>query len=213
MRGPVKTTEDTTTLHSRWGRGLAVIVWLFCLGVPVTLVYEQHYLGLLRYGGVVLLAAFFGWLLFWAPFVRIAPSGVTVRNLIRTHDVSWPAIQLVDTKYALTLTTTAGKIQAWSAPAPTRWSTFRTAEPELRGLPRSTYGMGNSIRPGDIPKSDSGLAALYVRRFWEQLKIDGYLDDAKVEGSGVVTHWLRPEIIATIVLVALTIAGLQLIRY
>jgi hypothetical protein len=205
--------EDSTTLYSRSGRGFAVVGWLFCLGVPVTLIVDQHYLGLLRYGGIALLAALLVWILFWAPYVTIAPSGVTIRNLIRIHVVSWPAIQLVDTKYALNLTTTAGKIVAWSAPAPGRHGTLRTAPTELRDLPESSYGPGHSIRPGDIPRSDSGLAALWVRRYWEQLRNAGFLDSAVVEGRGVVTHWLTRELLALAGLVLLAVAGINFIRY
>jgi hypothetical protein len=212
-RVPVRATEDSTTLYSRGGRGFAVIGWLFCLGVPVTLIADHHYLGMLRYGGIVLLAALLVWILFWAPYVTIAPSGVTVRNLIRIHEVSWPAIQLIDTKYALNLTTSAGKIVAWAAPAPGRLGTLRTAPAELRDLPESSYGPGHSIRPGDIPRSDSGHAALWVRRYWEQLRNAGYLDSATIEGRGVVTHWLTREILGIVGLAVVAAAGILFVRY
>ena len=39
-------------------------------------------------------------------------------NVLRTIDLPWPAIQLVDTKWALTLVTAYGKFTAWAAPAP-----------------------------------------------------------------------------------------------
>ena len=213
LREPVRASEDSTTLYSRSGRGFAVIGWLFCLGVPITLLVDGHYLGLLRYGGIVLLAALLVWMMFWSPNVTIAPSGVTVRNLIRSHEISWPAIQLVDTKYALTLTTAAGKIVAWSAPAPGRLGTVRTAPTELRDLPESSYGPGHSIRPGDIPRSDSGLAALWVRRYWEQLRNAGFLDTPVIEGRGVVTHWLRRELLGLAGLAILAAAGILFIRY
>ena len=61
--------------------------------------------------------------------------------------------------------------------------------------------------------SDSGLAALYVRRYWEQLRNAGFLDKATIEGTGVTTTWLTPQIIATIVLAVLAVCGLEFIRY
>jgi hypothetical protein len=209
----VSATEDSTTLHSRVGQGLAILAWLFCLGAPVTLIVTHHYLGLLRYGAVVTFAALLIWVLFWAPYVTIAPSGVTIRNLIRTQRVSWPAIKLVDTKYALTLTTTVGKVTAWAAPAPSRWTVMRTAASELRQLPGTSYGPGNSVRPGDIPRSESGVAALYVRRYWEQLRAAGYLDAATIEGRGVETTWLWPEIAALVGLAILSWVGVTFITY
>lgn len=212
-KNPVRATRDSTTLYSRFGRGLAIVAWLFCIGVPVTLIVEGHYLGLLRYGGMILLAALLVWIVFWAPYVTIAPSGVTIRNLIRTHAITWPAIRLVDTRWALTLTTTAGKVVAWSAPAPGRWSTVRTAPRELQDLPETSYGPGHSIRPGDIPRSDSGLAALYVRRYWEQLRNAGYLDSAAIEGTGVVTTWLWWPIGGIVLFAILTALGLNFVTY
>lgn len=205
-------TEDSTTLRSRVGKGLAVVAWLIGLAVLVSLVVAGHPLDLLRYTGAVLLAGYLAWLAFWSPSVTIAPSGVVIRNLLRSHAVTWPAIQLVDTRFALTLVTPSGKIAAWSAPAPSRYGGLRRVEPELRRLPESTYGPNNTIRPGDIPQSESGLAAYYVRRYWEQLRDAGFLDSGVVEGKGVVTTWLRRESIVLLALVVITIAGAALVR-
>jgi hypothetical protein len=185
--------KESTTLRSRFGKVLVVIVWLIGLAVVVSLFLPFDLLVAIRTLPIVAFCAYGIWILFWSPSVTIAPSGVTIRNLIRTNEVTWPAIQRVDTRYALTLFTSAGKIVAWSAPAPGRHSVFRATRPELSRLPESTYGVGDSIRPGDIPQSDSGLAALYVRRYWEQLRDAGFLDSGAVEGTGVRTHWLVRE--------------------
>lgn len=176
----------------------------------VGLIAEQNANWLLRYTPIILLSGYLVWLLMWSPSVTIAPSGVTVRNLLRTNEVSWPAIQTVDTRLALTLQTTAGKIVAWSAPAPSRFAALRTTRTELSGLPESSFAMGG-IRPGDIPQTDSGLAALYVRRYWEQLRDAGHLDSGVVEGTGVVKRWLRRETVVLIGLVVLCAITLGLV--
>ncbi len=185
--------KDSTTLRSRFGKVLVVAIWLIGVVVIVSLFLPFELLVTVRTLPVVAFCAYGIWILFWSPSVTIAPSGVTVRNLIRSSEVTWPAIQRVDTRFALTLFTSAGKIVAWSAPAPGRHSVFRATRPELSRLPESTYGVGDSIRPGDIPQSESGLAALYVRRYWEQLRDAGFLDSGAVEGTGVRTRWLVRE--------------------
>jgi hypothetical protein len=209
---PATPSAESTTLRSRFGIVLVVIVWVICGVALVALVTEFNILQLVRYLALIAFAAYAVWILFWSPSVTIAPYGVGVRNLLRNHAISWPAIQRVDTRFALTLYTTAGKIVAWSAPAPSRFAAQRASRGELAKLPESTYGVGDSIRPGDIPRSDSGLAALYVRRHWEQLRDGGYLDRGVVEGTGVVTTWLRRENAILLGLLVLAVAGLIAVR-
>jgi len=205
----MRVTEESKTLRSRFGLVLTILVWCVCAASLVTIVATGRWADLGRYGAVALLVAYAMWLLFWSPSVTISLSGVQVRNVLRVHDVTWPAIKNVDTKYALTIWTTAGKLTAWAAPAPSRYATMRTTKPDAQGLPQSTYLLG-SIRPSDIPSSDSGLAALYVRRYWEELREAGHLDSGAVEGSGVMTRWLGRE---AAVLVALAIAAAACVAF
>jgi hypothetical protein len=208
---PIRSSQDSTTLRSRFGIVLVIVVWVLLLAVLIGLIAELQPLSLVRYAPIILLAAYLVWILMWSPSVTIAPSGVQVRNLLRTNLVSWPAIERVDTRFALTLYTKAGRIVAWSAPAPSRFAAYRTARSDVsRGLPESTFVAG-AIRPGDIPQSDSGLAALYVRRYWEQLRDAGYLDSGRVEGTGVVTRWMLRESLILIGLLVLALAVLAFV--
>jgi hypothetical protein len=184
---------EAVTLRPLFGKILVVLVWLICGAALSGLVLEFDPLRFVRYVALIALAAYAVWILFWSPSVTISPSGVVVRNLLRSFDVSWPAIQRVDTKYALTLFTPVRKIVAWSAPQPGRFEAIRTSKADIQFLPESTYGVGGGIRPGDLPRSSSGLAALYVRRYWDQLRDAGHLDSGAVEGTGVTAHWLRRE--------------------
>jgi Bacterial PH domain len=190
---------------------LAVILWVLLGTIFVSLVVQLQPAALLRFTPVIALVGYALWIVLWSPSVTIGPSGVTVRNLLRSSDVTWPAIQRIDTRFALTLYTTAGTIVAWSAPAPSRFAALRSTRSELSKLPESTYAAG-SIRPGDIPKSDSGLAALYVRRYYEQLRDAGHLDSGVVEGTGVVTTWLLRESIILLALLVLSLATNALVH-
>jgi hypothetical protein len=202
--------KDSTTLRPRWGIVLtAVVAALSALGL-VTLLVTGDPGQILRYSWGLLLIPYLTWLAFWSPAVTVAPHGVTVRNLVREHTVTWPAIQRVETKYAMTLYTTAGKITAWSAPTPGRYAATRASRADLAGLPESTYGAGSSIGAGDIPSSESGLVAFHVRREWERLRDAGHLDSGRVEGTGVQTHWLWGRAAIAAVLVLGTALGLLL---
>jgi hypothetical protein len=185
--------SDAVTLRPLFGKVLVVLIWLICAVALAGLILEFNLLELVRYVALIAFAAYGVWILFWSPSVTISPSGVTVRNLLRSFDISWPAIQRVDTKYALTLFTPTRKVVAWAAPQPGRFEAIRTSKADIRFLPESSYGVGGSIRPGDLPRSSSGLAALYVRRYWEQLRDAGHLDTGVIEGTGVTTLWLRRE--------------------
>ncbi|HEX4057475.1 MAG TPA: PH domain-containing protein [Galbitalea sp.] len=208
---PLRVTQDSTTLRSRFGIVLVVIVWLILGSAFVSMIVGQQWLQIARYAPLFALIGYVLWILLWSPSVTIAPSGVTIRNLLRSHAVSWPAIQRIDTRFALTLYTAAGKIPAWSAPAPSRFAALRASRTDIgRSLPESTY-LAGSIRPGDIPQSDSGLAALYVRRYWEQLRDAGYLNSGVVEGTGVVTTWLLQVSLILFGLLLLTLAAFALV--
>jgi hypothetical protein len=206
----ISATTDSMTLRSRFLQVLTVVVWAILAAFIGGFIVQLDGLQLLRYVPVILFMGYLVWLVLWSPSVTISPSGVTVRNLVRSFTLSWPAIQRIDTRFALTLFTHEVKITAWSAPAPGRFAAYRAARGELSKLPESTYAAG-AIRPGDIPSSDSGLAALYVRRYWEQLRDAGYLDTGAVDGTGVVKTWLRRETIALIALAAVAVVALAFV--
>lgn len=171
-----------------------------------TLILQGDPVTTLRFAPAFLTGAYLCWMLFWNPRVRVDPSGVTFVNLARTVRITWPAITSVDTKYLLTVRTADGTYTAWAAPGPSRFATSRAAKSDLSHLPPTTYGPGNSVGLGDIPSSDSGVAALNIRRYWEQLQRDGRLGE--VEGTGVEITWHRTELIVLGALLLATVAGI-----
>ena len=117
----------------------------------------------------LLTIAYVTWWLAWYPAVVIGDQGVVLRNPVRTVSVPWNALVTVDTKYALTLVTPRGKYSAWAAPAPGMFGVHRARADHVQGLPETTYGPAQSIRPGDLANSDSGAAAYHVRKRWAEL--------------------------------------------
>lgn len=197
--------DSTTTIRPRFGRFLTVLVGVIVVIALGALLISGDFAGLIRGGAALALLGFVTWMLFWTPRVSIGPAGVEFVNLIRTHRVTWPAIQRIDTKYALTLFTPQGKFVAWAAPAPGRLAASRAVKHEFQGLPESTYGAERRIGIGDLPSSDSGLAGFYVRRQWEQYREAGLLD--RIDGTGVVTTWHWPTIAIFGALAVATAAG------
>lgn len=195
-------------LRPRFGLILCILVWAIVAVCIVSLIALGDAGTALRYTPAFLLAAFGCWLLFWMPAVGVDAAGVTLVNLARTVRITWPAIIDVDTKYSLTIRTRDAKFTAWAAPGPSRITTYRAAKSDVAHLPDSTYGAGGSVRIGDIPSSDSGLAALNIRRYWDELRRDGQLDAATIDGTGVVTTLHTWQLIVLGALVVATAVGI-----
>jgi hypothetical protein len=156
--------------------------------------------GLLRYGWVLVLIGVAAFAMFWLPSVSVAEHEVTVRNVFTTVHVPWPTIQNVDTKYALTLYTSEGKVTAWASPAPNRYATASGTAGDARIAAQAS---GTSPRPGDLPGTQSGAVAYVIRRHWQDLNEQGMLAAGAEPGSvRRDIHWLTAG-----VLVALTAAS------
>ncbi|MDQ4137316.1 MAG: PH domain-containing protein [Actinomycetota bacterium] len=135
----------------------------------------------------VLFAVAVVWALFWAPELRLEHDSVVVRNVLRTHEVPWPAIERIDTKYAVTLYTPEAQISVWALPAPSRFAVGSMTRDDARHVRESAVGPGNLIRPGDALSTVSGAAAHALRTRWEELRDAGQLGDART--APVTTRW------------------------
>ena len=164
--------------------GLAWGVILFGEGLSVALISLP---------GIALIAAV-ALLLFWFPRVEVGDAGVRIVNVFRKHDISWGAIKLIDTRWALAIVTEKGKVSAWGAPAPGRHSSIFASRDQGQHLPESTY-LAGTVRPGDLVTSDSGAAAAHIRRLWEQRR-DGDVS--------VTSKWSATKIVVLLVLVVAT---------
>jgi hypothetical protein len=191
---------NAATFKARTNRWFAGFSWFVAAAGLAGLVVAGG-LPALAGASPLLLIAYLGWLLFWRPAVVVDDAGVTIENPFRAVRVPWAALVHVDTRYALTLVTPGKSYGAWAAPAPGIWG-GRNARPEdLRGLPDSTYGPGNSVRPGDLKTTDSGQAAQLVRGRWQQLVDSGLLDAGAADTTPVtVTFRWREAAVALLLL-------------
>lgn len=135
------------------------------------------------------------WALFWRPCVIVDDGGVRIVNPLRTIELPWPSIVAVDTKWSLTLVTAYGEFTAWAAPAPGARQTALAARTETKHLSPRIDG-GGGVRPGDLPSTLSGGAALHIRQRWERLRDAGYLEDPRLEHDAAPIRWHVGTVVA-----------------
>lgn len=194
----------TDVFKARSNRLLAIALWvLAALGLVVTIV--QAGLPGLRYIAPLALMAWIAWALFWRPAVVVSDAGVELVNPVRRIGVPWEALAFVDTKYALTLGTGAGRFTAWAAPGPGAMGARRARPEHLTGLPESSYGPEHTVRPGDLGNTVSGQAAILVRRRWAEEVARGAVETGRVEETPVLRTVAWGILALGVVLAAATI--------
>jgi hypothetical protein len=201
-------------LRPWYGRALTVIIGVICAGTAVVVAREEGIAEAARFAPWLALMTLACWATFWRPCVVVSHVGVRLVNVLRTIDVPWPAIQLVDTKWALTLVTAVGTFTSWAAPAPGARAAARSLGRDgpiaHRGPPPADGGAAPGahslpMRPGDLPETPSGAAATKVRQRWEELRQAGHLDDPKLEREAAAVTWHTGTMAAATTLLVLAI--------
>lgn len=141
-----------------------------------TLVASQEWDRLVSYGAALALVALVGWTAFWSAYVEVSDGGVTLRNVLRTVLLPWPAIQQVEGRYGLRLRTAYGRYDAWAAVAPSGRDRLAGAESEASRL---------------------------VTERLETLRRAGHLDNPRLEQERAEVRWHVPEIAAAILITAI----------
>ncbi len=149
------------------------------------------------------------WALFWRSKVAVDGDGVVLVNVWHTVVVPWTALIGLETKWALTLVTVERRYRAWAAPAPGR-SIMRSEHSNTHRL--KDAAIGGEIRPGDLPETDSGLAAAMVREHWKAQLESGALEPGAFEfgdmrsSPQISVHW--GQMVAAVALSAAALVGL-----
>lgn len=189
--------------RSSFGKVITVVIGLLMAAAVVSIVLAGDPETSLRLLPWPLLGAALTWLLMWRPRVVVDTSGVEVVNPFTTWDIPWGSIRRIDTKWALELETDRGTVQAFAAPAPSRYGIASITRDDIR-LARESSLIGGAIRPGDSIQSVSGAAAHVTRTHWEELRDEGRLDETHAGASRRV-HW--PSVAVAAVPAALVLAG------
>ena len=127
----------------RWGRVLAVAIAVFCVGTTLAIGFFDSWTNAALGAPWLALFALAAWAIFWRPCVVVSDAGVRLVNVSRTIDVPWPALQGIETRWALTLVTAYGRFTAWGAPAPGAYSAFRA----VGTRPHDTLAASDGYRP------------------------------------------------------------------
>jgi hypothetical protein len=170
-----------------FGRGLSVVVAVLGVAVVAFVAATSGVTDAVLTLPWVLLFVASCWAIYWRPCVVVSNGGVRLVNVTRTIDVPWPSITDVETRYALTLVTAYGRFAAWAAPAPSAGTALRTA---MRSRPPAGEDeVVRTVTKGEMAGTPSGDAATMVRRRWDRLRADGFLDDPRLEFEAPPIRW------------------------
>jgi hypothetical protein len=99
------------------------------------------------------------------PNVALQQGQVVIVNPLTRYEIGYGIIEQVDTRFALTLTGSFGKVSAWAAPAPGRLRHRSHSSEDFK-----TLGLkpDQSVRPSDMPSTITGSLALQIRRKLEE---------------------------------------------
>ena len=182
-----------------YGRPLTVATALLAAGIVVVTGMRESWGGAIALAPWTALFTLACWACFWRPEVRVSDAGITLTNVSRTIEIPWPALQGIDTRWALCLVTAYGRFTSWSAPAPGARAAIKSmaasnpASARLLGNPvragRRHLEADAAARPGDVADTPSGSAAAMVQRHWDRLRVAGHLDDPRLERERPVIRW------------------------
>lgn len=182
----------------RSSRILAALVALIAAGSLLTTVIAAPGAAL-RFLPLHLLLLWIAWAVLWHPHVLVDDRRVVMVNIAREHEIPFGAIDEVDTRWGLVVTARGIRYQAWAAPAPGTLHTMRFRPDDLKNLPEASYIQG-TVRPGDDPATDSGLAALHIRRALATTTRDA--------NAQVRSHWQLPSLVIGAALLVATVVSL-----
>lgn len=178
---------ESVTLHSRFNRTLAVVVWVLSGLIAVGALLGDERLVPLSPAAALL--SLFGWAGLWRPGVRVDDAGVVIQNVTHRVTIPWTALIHVDTRYALTLHTPSGKFAAWSAPAPGLIGSMRASR---NATNRETRAADASLRAGDLLGTESGSPATVVREQWRRRLDSGQVQTGIADDVPVRRQWDTP---------------------
>lgn len=115
--------------------------------------------------GLGSLAALFFYLILHRPLVEIADDGIKIINPLWSYQIGWRDISAIETRYTMSVEVNGEIIHAWAAPAPGRYHARKIHPSEVKGMDIASQ---STVRFGESPRSDSGVAAFLARSRWKK---------------------------------------------
>jgi hypothetical protein len=114
-----------------------------------------------------LLASQISYAIFIRPKIIFFDAGLIIDNPFSTFKIGWNDVEDVQSKFSMSIQYKGRSYYAWAAPAPGRYH-GRTIHPsEIKGMRISD---SSSMRPGESPRTHSGIALEIARRYIENFK-------------------------------------------
>jgi hypothetical protein len=114
-----------------------------------------------------LLASQIAYAIFIRPKVIFFTEGLTLHNPFTTVSFGWNDVEEVEGKYSMSILYLGKHFYAWAAPAPGRYHAQSIHPSEIRGMKINDASM---IRPGESPRTHSGVAVDIARRYWQDFR-------------------------------------------
>lgn len=138
-------------------------------------------------------------LIMFKPKIIIFDEGIEIVNPTSIHLISWDKVREIEARYTMSIITVDGEqIFAWAAPAPGRYHSRKIHESDLRGL---NLGVGGSIRAGESPRADSGVA-----RYLAVTRLQNHRNASRTAQNSTSTSFIEKRGDFGVALLALTSA-------
>ena len=112
------------------------------------------------------------YIVLYRPRIEIFDEGIRIHNPLTTTDVGWQDVDVVEAKYSAFLQLRDRKqISIWCAPTPGRYHSRTIHASEIKGLNLDGY-----IRPGESPRTDSGVVTYLCRDRLNAYRASGRID-------------------------------------
>jgi hypothetical protein len=102
------------------------------------------------------------------PKIVFFDEGITISNPVKELTFGWDQVDSIEARYSMSVVVQGKTIYAWAAPAPSRYHARNIHPSELRGL---KVGSEGTLRPGESPRSDSGVA-----KHIAQMRLDNFVE-------------------------------------
>lgn len=198
---------ESITIASRSARVLATIV-IAIAGVSIVFAFIEGGLALwnvppLAFIGLV------AWSVYWWPAVVVSYESITMRNVLRTIEVPWTAVERVEARPSLAVVAGGRTYRAWTGTTP--GSRPRrdglNAAPSMPGSTRLIESLKAREEAAGVAQNDrvgrAGEAGTVAEKRWQEIQAEGLLDDMPVREVRV--RWHVATIVALLALIAVTI--------
>ncbi len=197
MDNAANTRSRTTAaaVYSKPTRTLAAMTWSICTFLSVNLLLTGSPGEIWTFLPWMLFIAWGIFMLLWRPQLLVRPDGLSIRNLLRDHEIPFSELTSLRVVQSVSFHTTAGRIGSWGAPGASKLG------------PQRLPGMGGNPAAVSLPPTQAA-----VESAWDAWERDRAAPSASVAQPGqlgkVETRWNVPTAVVGFLAMVLLVASL-----